>query len=229
MLSSLSSRIALAATEPDIVIWGASGHALVLAEALARRGLNLVALFDNAMLNVSPIAGIPVYHGWEGFHHWLSKRDAERPLAGLVAIGGTRGADRLAIQDQFTTKGIPLLTLIHPDATVHADTQLGAGTQVLAQSVVAAGSMLGRNCIVNHRAGVDHECRIGDGVHIAPGATLCGCIEVGARAFIGAGAIVLPRLSIGADAVIGAGAVVTRSVPAGTTVVGNPARAICRQ
>lgn len=43
---------------------------------------------------------------------------------------------------------------------------------------------------------------------------------------IGAGAIVLPGLTIGEDAMIGAGAVVTRSVPAGETWVGNPARAL---
>jgi acetyltransferase-like isoleucine patch superfamily enzyme len=90
--------------------------------------------------------------------------------------------------------------------------------------VVAADAMLGAACIVNHKASVDHECRLGDGVHVAPGATLCGLVTVGDAAFIGAGAVVLPRLSIGADAVVGAGAVVTKDVPAGAVVTGNPAR-----
>lgn len=47
-------------------------------------------------------------------------------------------------------------------------------------------------------------------------------IERGAS--IGAGAVILPGLTIGAGAMIGAGAVVTKSVPAGETWVGNPAR-----
>lgn len=45
-------------------------------------------------------------------------------------------------------------------------------------------------------------------------------------ASIGSGAVILPGLEIGAGALVGAGAVVTRSVPAGATVVGNPARVL---
>jgi len=45
-------------------------------------------------------------------------------------------------------------------------------------------------------------------------------------AAIGAGAVVLPGLTIGENAVVGAGAVVTHDVPAGATVVGNPARIV---
>ncbi len=44
--------------------------------------------------------------------------------------------------------------------------------------------------------------------------------------WIGIGAIILKGVHIGAGARIGAGAVVTRDVPAGATLVGNPARLI---
>ena len=50
--------------------------------------------------------------------------------------------------------------------------------------------------------------------------------DLGDNVFIGAGARVLGQISIGAGAVIGANAVVINDVPAGTTVVGIPAKAI---
>jgi acetyltransferase-like isoleucine patch superfamily enzyme len=49
-------------------------------------------------------------------------------------------------------------------------------------------------------------------------------VEKGAS--IGGGATILPGIRIGAHAAVGAGAVVTRDVPAGATVVGNPAHLI---
>lgn len=49
-------------------------------------------------------------------------------------------------------------------------------------------------------------------------------VRIGANVWIGGGAILLPGVTIGDDAIIGAGSIVTRDVPAGATVVGNPAR-----
>lgn len=48
-------------------------------------------------------------------------------------------------------------------------------------------------------------------------------------ASLGAGCIILPGITIGRGAKVGAGAVVTKSVKAGETVVGNPARPLRRR
>lgn len=57
-----------------------------------------------------------------------------------------------------------------------------------------------------------------------PFALLRTVVEAGAS--IGGGATILPGLRLGAGCLVGAGAVVTRDVPAGQTVVGNPARVV---
>lgn len=49
-------------------------------------------------------------------------------------------------------------------------------------------------------------------------------VRIGLNVWIGGGAIVLPGVTVGDDALVGAGSVVTRDVPAGATVMGNPAR-----
>ncbi len=51
-------------------------------------------------------------------------------------------------------------------------------------------------------------------------------VVIGTNVWIGAGAMILPGIIVGDDAIVGAGSIVTRDVPAGATVVGNPARVI---
>ena len=196
----------------SFVLWGSAGHAKVLAEIISNQGGRVLALFDNNEV-VAALPGVPVHRGEEGFLAWASAQVDLKNIAGLAAIGGGRGRDRVAIHTLFRSKGLLIPMLAHPSAVVSPSAYVGAGTQILALASVAAESRLGEACIVNHRAAVDHECVLGNGVHLAPGATLCGCINVGDNVFIGAGAVVLPRISIGADAVIGAGAVVTRMYP----------------
>lgn len=53
-------------------------------------------------------------------------------------------------------------------------------------------------------------------------------IRIGDRCWLGHGATVLDGVELGARCVVGAGAVVTKSFPAGTTLVGVPARPVAR-
>jgi sugar O-acyltransferase (sialic acid O-acetyltransferase NeuD family) len=205
----------------DVVFWGAGGQARVLRELCD--DARLVALFDNDVGVVSPFADVPLFHGRDGFERWRASWRGG-VVHCLVAVGGERGLERVALQREMERAGLVPMIARHRTAFVAASAQLGAGTQILAQAAVAVDAVLGLACIVNTGATIDHECRLGDGVHLAPGAHLAGCVQIGDGAFLGVGAAVLPRVRIGAGARVGAGAVVTRDVPAGVTFVGNPAR-----
>lgn len=208
----------------QLIFWGGTGQAKVLAEILVTAAPPLTAIFDNDPKAVSPIAGVPLYHGDAGFRHWLASVADPHTVGFLVAIGGDRGQIRLELQDGLARHGLQPWTAVHHTAFVAPSACIGNGSQILAQASVCVEARLGRGCIVNTAASVDHEYQLGDGVHVMPGARLAGCVTVERYASIGTGAVVLPRLTIGEGAVIGAGAVVTRDVPAYTVVIGNPAR-----
>jgi len=207
----------------NFAVWGSSGHAKVLADILDSRGCKIIVFFDNDRRARPAITGVPLLHGMDAFQIWLADRDPSQ-ICGAIAIGGSRGMDRRNISSVMRNAGISTPVLSHETAVVAASSHVQQGTQLLAGCIVASHAQIGEDCIINHKANVDHECVLDAGVHIAPGATLCGCVRVGENTMVGAGAIILPRITIGKNCIIGAGAVVTKSIPDEAVAVGVPAR-----
>lgn len=209
------------------VIWGSKGHALVVAELLRQLPSQVVAVFDSSPDATPVLPGIPLIRGASSIHTWLDQRIVDYPgLSGVVAIGGAKGRDRLLITDQLAASGILLPVLVHERASLSPSCKTGIGIQLLANSVVAANAVIGNASIINHGAILDHESHLGSGCHLAPNATVCGCVRIEENVMVGAGAVVLPNLSIGKNAIVGAGAVVTKNVPPFAIVAGNPAKVI---
>ncbi len=127
-------------------------------------------------------------------------------------------------------------------ALVREENQIGNNVSIGSHSIVEHHVVIGNNVRIHSNVFVpefsvlEDDCWLGPNVVVTNARyprsknvkeTLKGAmIKRGAK--IGANATLLPGVVIGENALIGAGAVVTREVPAGTVVVGNPARVVKR-
>lgn len=205
------------------MIWGAGGHAAVVAGIVEAEGrLELLGFVDDTGMTTGSV-GDPARPVMRSVEELQARSGGATPSV-IVAIGDCRARELIA--RRVTEAGLMLATAIHPRATVARGVAIGAGTVVVAGAVVNPRAAIGANVIVNTSASVDHDCVIGDAVHLGPGTRLGGRVVVEQRAWIGIGATVRDRIRIGAGAIIGAGAVVVKDVPAGVVAYGVPARVI---
>jgi sugar O-acyltransferase (sialic acid O-acetyltransferase NeuD family) len=202
----------------SMIVWGAGGHAKVVADAARLAGWQIAGFLDDFQPDR---AGAP----YEG-SLILGDRNSLDDFADDVDLGFGIGdcQARLECLQWARQRRRSLPVVAHPQAIIAKTASLGAGVFLAAGAIVNPAAILGDGVLVNTGATLDHDCRLEEGVHLAPGVNLAGNVKVGARTLIGLGTVVLPGISIGSDCIIGAGSVVVRDVPDHSTVYGNPAR-----
>lgn len=206
-----------------LLFWGASGHALVVADIIRLQGIyEIVGFLDNVnpQRHGENFCGAPILGGQEQLDIYKNKGIK------YIIFGFGNCQARLKLSEFIYKKGFSLATAIHPTATIAADVSIGSGTVIAAGAVVNPGSKIGQNVIINTCASVDHECVIEDGVNICPGVHLGGQVTVGRAAWVGIGATVIDSVRIGTGTLIGAGSVVVNDIPDGVLVYGVPAKVI---
>lgn len=206
-----------------LLIIGAGGHAAVVADALLTCGERVLGFTDADVGRWGTrLCGLPILGDDQILQTHL-------PHEVLLAngIGGVRGGGpRQRVQQGLEARGWHFASVRHPTAIVSARASIGVGAQMLAGCVVQVGAHIGKGCIVNTATVIEHDCKLGDYVHTAPGAIICGDVTIGARSHVGAGAVVCQGLGLGEDTVVGAGAVVVRNFAGGGLLVGVPARPV---
>ena len=193
-----------------MLIYGTGGHAAVVRSVLLAQKTGIVAAFDDDF-NKEQFFDQPILSPYNSLLFASEKL--------IIAVGNN--ANRRAIAGKVKHA---FGNAIHPSVLVNETFLIKCGTVIMHNAILQARVLAGMHCIINTGAIVEHDCNLGDFVHVAPGAILCGGVMVGAGSLIGAGSIVNPNLNIGKNCIIGAGSIVTRNVPDGATVYGNPAR-----
>lgn len=146
-----------------------------------------------------------------------------------VSLAIANSKIRETLDARCRAANLGFVTVIARNAMMLDRAHLGDGAILSAFSLLTSNIRIGRHFHANSFCSVAHDCIIGDYVTFAPGVRCNGNVTIEDHAYIGSGALIRQGkpgapLVIGRGAVIGMGAVVTKSVAAGVTVVGNPAR-----
>ncbi len=193
----------------DVVIFGAGGHAHVIADIVVAKGDNVVAFLDDDSRVES--AGC--------INDYIKYNNAEF----IIGIGDSYIREKIAKQLYGKVKWY---TATHPSAVISPSAVIGFGTVIMPNTVVNARTVIGNHCIINSGAVVEHDNQISNYSHISVGAKLGGTVFVGEKTWIGIGTTVINNISICENCIIGAGATVIRDIKDKGTYVGNPVRKI---
>lgn len=159
------------------------------------------------------------------YAQWLAEPAASRYVS--LAIADSKVRETLAAR--CAADGVGFFDVKAANVVIMDEVLVGPGSVLCPFVTLTSNIRIGRHFHANLYSYVEHDCVIGDFVTFAPGVHCNGNVVIEDHAYIGTGAILRQGkpgspLVIGKGAVVGMGAIVTRSVAAGTTVVGNPAR-----
>lgn len=149
-----------------------------------------------------------------------------------IAIADSQVREKL--NAKLVQDNIEIINVIANNVLQYDNITIGKGSIICGFVHLTSNIKIGKGFHANIYSYIAHDCVIGDFVTFAPRVSCNGNVHIEDHAYIGTGAVLRQGtpdkpLIIGKGAIVGMGAVVTKDVPAGVTVVGNPARPLIKK
>ncbi|SEO80326.1 acetyltransferase [Aquisalimonas asiatica] len=178
------------ADQPKLLIVGAGGFGRTVAETVLRQGgYELAGFLDDGLAAGDTVFGRPVLGPLDAID-----QQALQAECAIVAIGDNQV--RADMHARLVGRGLEVVTVIHPDASVAPSASVGDGVVVMGGVVVGTEAQLGNGVIVNAGATVDHHAVVEEFGHVGAGSVLAGGARVGERAWLRAGCVLGYRAEV---------------------------------
>lgn len=183
----------------DIILIGYGGHAKSMADCIERqKEYHIIGYTEpNEVVSKYP------YLGPDDVLAEYYKKGVKNVAICQGYLG--KGNIRERVYEMVKKIGFQLPVITDSSSIVSESVVIGEGTFIGKSTIINAEAVIGKMCIINTKALIEHECKVGDFVHVAVGATICGQVEIENRAFIGANATVIQCRKVEHDVIVPAG------------------------
>ncbi len=212
-------------------VYGASGFGCEVMPLL-RRQLQRQSISSDQIVFIDDGLEIDMLNGHKvvTYNEFMMLPASERMVT--IAIADSIIREKLTMRCE--SDGLSLYPVVAENVMIMDQVQQGDGGILAPFVTITSNVKIGKSFQANLYSYVAHDCVIGDYVTFAPSVKCNGNVVVEDHVYIGTGAIIKQGkcgrpLKIGKGAIVGMGAVVTKNVPAGKTVIGNPARLLSKE
>ena len=210
-----------------VVIIGASGHGIVIADILkASPDFEVVGFIDSFKDQGTKVFDLEIL----GNEDSLVRLNQEFGIqSGIIGIGDNHTRKQISDKILAAIPSFRFINAIHKSAVIADSVRLGSGIAIMGGTVINPGACLEDHIIVNTKASIGHHSIIKNFASIAPGVTIGGNVSLGTGSGLSIGTIVANNIAIGDNSLVGAGSLVLRDLPDHVFAYGSPAKTVGRR
>lgn len=208
----------------NILIYGASGHAKVIADIiLGNNDYNIIGFLDSFKPINEDIFGFKIIGNLNTLPDLIDKHNIDGIIIG---IGDNTLRKKASIKISKIAPSLEFVSAVHSNAIIAKDVVISEGSVIMPGTIVNVNAKIGRFCILNTKSSLDHDSEMDDFSSLAPSVSISGNVKIGECSSICLGASIIQNITIGNYTVVGAGSLVLKSIGDFKQAFGSPINTI---